>query len=286
MVFPVMTASLADGLYATLQTTEGDIRIDLQFEEAPRTCANFLSLAEGTRAWVNLENGQPDQSGFYDGITFHRVASNFVIQAGSPSGEGVDGPGYRFSDEFSTTLRHRATGTVSMANSGPNSNGSQFFITLRPTPQLDFDQAPLTSAHSVFGYVTEGLDVVAAIGNVATAPPGDGVPLIDVVITNVGVERVGLAAELFDPDQVTPRLPDVRGVQSSLAFNADLHVEMTWNARRNHLYWIFEATDLMGGRWQSLTPFSVPAQGLLLDVLYTNEVPRHFAVVAVEYFEE
>ncbi len=124
-----------------IETTQGDIYAELNETEAPKTVANFVTLA---------------QKGFYDGIIFHRVIPDFMIQTGDPTGTGMGGPGYQFQDEFSQKLRHNKAGTLSMANSGPNTNGSQFFITEGPTPHLD-------DRHSVFGYVTEGMDVVHKI---------------------------------------------------------------------------------------------------------------------------
>ena len=124
-----------------IETTLGDIYADLNEAEAPKTVENFVTLA---------------QKGFYDGIIFHRVIPDFMIQTGDPTGTGMGGPGYQFKDEFSKKLRHDKPGVLSMANSGPNTNGSQFFITVAPTSWLD-------DRHSVFGHVTEGMDVVMKI---------------------------------------------------------------------------------------------------------------------------
>lgn len=135
------TASAGDNMTATIETDKGTIKIDLFEDRAPMTVANFVNLA--TR-------------GYFDGLTFHRVVPNFVIQGGDPLGTGTGGPGYRFGDEFHPELRHTGPGILSMANAGPNTNGSQFFITLSPTPHLD-------NRHSVFGKVTEGMEVVNSI---------------------------------------------------------------------------------------------------------------------------
>ncbi|MFH1858612.1 MAG: peptidylprolyl isomerase [Candidatus Omnitrophota bacterium] len=128
-----------------IQTTKGNIEAKLYVKEAPKTVENFLTLAH---------------KGFYEGVLFHRVIPDFMIQTGDPTGTGAGGPGYTFADEFSPKLRHDKPGVLSMANAGPNTNGSQFFITEVPTPRLD-------GRHSVFGQVTEGMDVVHAIANVA-----------------------------------------------------------------------------------------------------------------------
>lgn len=150
----------------TLHTSMGDITLELDAEKAPKTVENFLRYA---------------REGFYDGTVFHRVIDGFMIQGGCPLGSGVGGPGYQFADEFHPSLRHRAEGILSMANAGPSTNGSQFFITLAPTPHLD-------NRHSVFGEVVEGLDVVKKIGRVRTGPRDR--PATDVVMRKVTIERV------------------------------------------------------------------------------------------------
>jgi peptidyl-prolyl cis-trans isomerase A (cyclophilin A) len=133
-------AALPDGLYAEFQTSRGVIVARLAFGEAPLTVANFVGLAEGTLPFQNRPAGQP----FYDGLTFHRVIADFMIQGGDPQGNGSGGPGYRFADELVPELTHDGPGVLSMANSGPNTNGSQFFITHVATPWLD-------RLHAVFG---------------------------------------------------------------------------------------------------------------------------------------
>jgi peptidyl-prolyl cis-trans isomerase A (cyclophilin A) len=170
------------GTYAHFDTTEGTFTIKLFDKEAPNTVANFIGLAEGTKEFTNPRTGRKEKKPFYDGIVFHRVIDGFMIQGGDPLGEGHGGPGYNFADEFHPSLRHTKAGTLSMANAGPNTNGSQFFITLAPTPHLD-------NRHSVFGEVIEGLDIVKKIGRVPTRKPGDK-PIKDVVINKVRIERV------------------------------------------------------------------------------------------------
>jgi peptidyl-prolyl cis-trans isomerase A (cyclophilin A) len=174
---------LDPGLYAHFTTSKGKFTIRLHDTEAPKTVENFVGLAEGTKEFTDPATGRRTRRPFYDGIIFHRVIDGFMIQGGDPEGSGRGGPGYRFADEFHPRLRHDRAGVLSMANAGPNSNGSQFFITLGPTPHLD-------NRHSVFGEVVEGLDVVRTIGRVPTSKPADR-PLQDVVIENVRIERVG-----------------------------------------------------------------------------------------------
>jgi peptidyl-prolyl cis-trans isomerase A (cyclophilin A) len=162
------------GMFAEIQTNKGTILIRLEMDKVPLTVANFVGLAEG-----NIENnskgaGEP----FYDGIKFHRVIPDFMIQTGDPQGTGMGGPGYKFKDEFHPELKHDRPGVLSMANSGPGTNGSQFFITHKATPWLD-------GKHTVFGYVLEGQDVVDAIAQ------GDA-------IEHIEITRKGKDAKKFD----------------------------------------------------------------------------------------
>jgi peptidyl-prolyl cis-trans isomerase A (cyclophilin A) len=166
--------------YAQFDTTEGIFKIRLFDQEAPNTVANFVGLAEGTKEWRDPASGERRKVPFYDGIIFHRVINGFMIQGGDPLGQGTGGPGYNFADEFHPQLRHDKAGVLSMANAGPNTNGSQFFITLGPTPHLD-------RKHSVFGEVVEGLDVVKKIGAVPTGRQDR--PATPVVINKVTIER-------------------------------------------------------------------------------------------------
>ena len=167
-------------VHARFTTTEGSFRIRLFDAEAPNTVANFTGLAEGTKEFIDPKTNQKTTRPFYDGLVFHRVIASFMIQGGDPLGTGTGGPGYRFADEFHPTLRHDKPGVLSMANAGPNTNGSQFFITLVPTPWLD-------NRHSVFGEVVEGMDVVAKIGAVKTGAQDR--PITPVVIQSVRIER-------------------------------------------------------------------------------------------------
>jgi cyclophilin family peptidyl-prolyl cis-trans isomerase len=162
-----------DRLTAVFDTNKGQFKVELFAKECPETVWNFVNLAEGRQ--------EGKKSGpFYDGLVFHRVIDGFMIQGGCPDGTGMGGPGYRFEDEFHPELRHTGEGILSMANAGPGTNGSQFFITLAPTPHLD-------NRHSVFGKVVEGMDVVKDIGQTQTGPMDR--PTNDVVIEKITIER-------------------------------------------------------------------------------------------------
>lgn len=201
---------LADGLYAEMNTSKGKILLQLEFEKTPLTVANFVGLAEGTKNYVKWESADqyieehfilneakqpigrksPDQQKqkpkaqnkpYYDGLTFHRVIPDFMIQGGDPLGTGMGGPGYQFKDEIDSSLKHSGPGIFSMANSGPGSNGSQFFITHKATPWLD-------GKHTVFGHVVEGQDVVDKI-------------VVGDKINSVKILRIGDKAKAFKGDE-------------------------------------------------------------------------------------
>ena len=167
---------MSDGIYANFTTAKGSIRVRLTYQETPGTVGNFVALAEG-----NLENShQPQGTPYYDGLNFHRVIPDFMIQGGCPQRSGTGGPGYQFDDEFRDDLTHNRPGVLSMANAGPGTNGSQFFITHVPTPWLDY-------AHSIFGAVQSDADqdVVNAIAQgdniVSVTIEGDAQALLDSV---------------------------------------------------------------------------------------------------------
>jgi peptidyl-prolyl cis-trans isomerase A (cyclophilin A) len=168
----------ADG--ATLRTTMGDVTVELSPGLVPLTVGNFVGLATGELAWRDPETGDVRDDPLYANVPFHRVIDGFMIQGGDPTGTGRGGPGYTFDDEFHPDLTHDSAGVLSMANSGPNTNGSQFFVTLDAQPHLD-------GRHAVFGRVVEGMDVVEAIGAVAT--DDNDRPLEPVLLESVAVER-------------------------------------------------------------------------------------------------
>lgn len=165
---------MKDGLYARINTSKGEILIDLEFERTPGTVGNFVALAEGEMDNSARGKGEP----YYDGLKFHRVIADFMIQGGCPQGTGTGNPGYQFDDEFHPDLKHDGPGVLSMANAGPGTNGSQFFITHIATPWLD-------NNHTVFGKVSNGQDVVDTIAQ-------------DDIIENIEIIRVGEKAEAFN----------------------------------------------------------------------------------------
>jgi peptidyl-prolyl cis-trans isomerase A (cyclophilin A) len=169
------------GTYAIFETSQGDIVCKLFEKETPKTVENFVGLAEGTKEFNDPKSGQKTKRPFFDGLMFHRVIPQFMIQGGCPLGTGTGGPGYRFNDEFHSSLKHDKAGKLSMANSGPNTNGSQFFITVAATPWLD-------NRHSIFGEVVEGQDVA----NKISESPRDSQdrPRTPVTLKHVRIERV------------------------------------------------------------------------------------------------
>jgi peptidyl-prolyl cis-trans isomerase A (cyclophilin A) len=164
---------------ATFDTSAGPFKVRLYDDKAPKTVDNFVGLATGAKQWTD-PSGKPTARPFYDGLIFHRVIDGFMIQGGCPEGSGRGGPGYKFADEFGPGLRHDKAGLLSMANAGPNTNGSQFFITLAATPWLD-------NKHAIFGEVVEGLDVIKAIGKTATGAQDR--PVKDIVINKVTIDK-------------------------------------------------------------------------------------------------
>ncbi|OIV41270.1 peptidylprolyl isomerase [Flavobacterium johnsoniae] len=192
---------MENGIYAKFNTSKGSILVKLTHDLTPGTVGNFVALAEG-----NMENKvKPQGQKFYDGLTFHRVIADFMIQGGCPKGTGTGDPGYKFDDEFHPTLKHDRPGVLSMANSGPGSNGSQFFITHVPTPWLD-------GKHSVFGYVVEGQDIVDAVAQ------GDNLDSVEII-------RVGEEAQKWNAIEAFVGLKGAR-LKREAALKAESEAKM------------------------------------------------------------
>jgi peptidyl-prolyl cis-trans isomerase A (cyclophilin A) len=253
-VLPGRTLGQTNGIFADFTTSLGSFTCQLDYTNAPKAVANFIGLATGQRAWLDLPTGRVRTNTFYNGLTFHRVIANFMIQGGSPNGQGNDGPGYVFQDEFHPSLTFSDFGVLAMANSGTNSNGSQFFITVASTPWLN-------NVHTIFGRVTSGSNVVYAISRVATG--ANDKPLTNVVIQQVAIRRVGSAAQAFNVHgQGLPTVTNLAlrinpaGSDILLSFTNRLHAD-------NRLY---VSTNLSG--WSGLE------LGLELGPTFTNSLRR------------
>ena len=237
-----MTQNLQDGVYAKITTPKGELLLSLEYEKAPMTVSNFIGLAEGS---LNLKKpGTP----FYDGLIFHRVINDFMIQAGCPDGKGTGGPGYKFPDEINSKLKHVGPGILSMANAGPGTNGSQFFITHVATPWLD-------GKHTVFGKVVEGQNVVNAIAQ------GD-------VIKKVEILRVGEKAQKFIVSKESFSEEVVKAEKVEQARIADLRKEL------------FRELD---NRWPSATITDSGLRYVVLAEGNGGESPKHGQNVTVHY---
>lgn len=203
---------LEDGLYAEFKTSKGPFIAELYFEETPLTVSNFVALAEGTHP---LADSTYNEKKYYDGLIFHRVIDGFMIQGGDPTGTGSGGPGYKYPDEFVDSLSHDSKGLLSMANAGPATNGSQFFITLTPVTNLD-------GKHSVFGKIVKGQKVVDSIGKVKTGPRDK--PVEDVVMNEVNIIRKGKAAKDFEAAKTFQN--QLQDIKTKEAEKAEKLVEM------------------------------------------------------------
>lgn len=182
-------AQYTNGIYAEFNTTMGSYTCRMEYAFAPKAVANFISLANGQRSWLDLPTGITKTNPFYNGTTFHRVIAGFMNQGGSPNGLGTDGPGYAFIDEFTPSLRHDSFGVLSSANSGPDSNGAQYFITVSAQPQLN-------DVHTIFGKLFGGSNVVYAINHVVTGV--NDKPLTNVTVNSIAIRRIGASAIAFD----------------------------------------------------------------------------------------
>jgi peptidyl-prolyl cis-trans isomerase A (cyclophilin A) len=263
-------AQYTNGIYAEFNTSMGSYTCRLEYALAPKTVANFIGLATGQRAWLDLSSGVVNTNPFFDGTTFHRVITGFMNQGGSPNGLGTDGPGYQFTDEFTPSLRHDGLGVLSMANSGPDSNGSQYFITVSAQPHLD-------DVHTVFGRLYGGSNIVYAINHVAT--DANNKPLTNVVLHSVTIRRIGAAALGFDI--TTNGLPEVTSLQASIA-RAGTNLSLTFSNRVNTDNRLYISTNLANWTGSSL---GIETSSSLTNTLFLNVVaPRQFFRLAqVQY---
>jgi len=254
-------AQYTDGIYAEFNTSMGSYTCRLEYALAPKAVANFIGLATGQRSWLDLPTGLVKTAPFYNGTTFHRIIGGFMNQGGSPNGQGTDGPGYAFVDEFSASLPHDRFGVLSMANSGPDSNGSQYFITVEPTPWLN-------DLHTVFGRLYGGSNVVYAINHVAT--DGNNKPLTNVTVQSVIIRRVGTAANAFDINgQGLPLVTNINlkiakaAPKVTLTFSNQLYADSRFYASGNLTDWISSklGIDVSGTPTNSITvAVSTPKQ--------------------------
>lgn len=266
----------AEGLFAVFQTTHGGVPAGsftclLHYDKAPLAVANFITLAEGTRGWVNPPRGGVTNSLFYNGLKCHRIISNFMIQGGDPNGNGSGGPGYRFVDEFHPDLRHDHPGVLSMANSGVNTNGSQFFVTVAET-------AHLNDVHTIFGEVVEGYEsCVLPLSNV---PVNGSIPVQDVVISSVTIQRLGAAAQAFNPLNPLLGLPLCSMHQTRLERSAAGALTLRWAEPAHCTYTFLDSPDLTTWAGESFTYFSgyEPSadQSLVVTDVPAVGAPRHF----------
>lgn len=254
---------MKDGLYAHFTTNKGNILVELKPEHTPGTVANFVGLAEG-----QLENkAKPLGEPYYDGLKFHRVIADFMIQGGDPAGNGTGGPGYNFEDEFHPELKHDRAGVLSMANAGPGTNGSQFFITHNATPWLD-------GKHTVFGFVVEGLDVVNTISQ------GDQIETLE-------IKRVGEAAEAFDAVKTFETFNAAKAEREAKA-KAELEDKITeliddsFKATTSGLrYKVLaegDGTPLNAGTSVNIHYTGKLANGQVFDSSYTRKQPINFVL--------
>jgi cyclophilin family peptidyl-prolyl cis-trans isomerase len=260
-----------NGIFAEFNTSMGSFTCRLEYVLAPKTVANFIGLATGQRACLNEASGLVKTNPYYNGTTFHRVIAGFMIQGGSPNGLGTDGPGYAFPDEFSPSLRHDSFGILSSANSGPDSNGAQYFVTVEPTPWLNH-------VHTVFGQLFGGSNVVSAINQVATG--ANNKPLTNVVVQNITIQRIGAAAQAFDIQ--AQGLPVVNNLNVRIT-QVETNVSLTFS---NQLYAdtrLYDSVDLLS--WtatplgiETATPVVAGSVGRAM-----SEEAQFFRMVQVQY---
>ncbi len=271
----------AEGLFAVFQMTHGGVpagsfTCQLYYDKAPTAVANFISLAEGTRGWIDPLHGRISNEPYYNGLKCHRIISNFMIQGGDPKGNGTGGPGYRFVDEFQPELRHDHPGVLSMANSGKNSNGSQFFVTVSETPNLN-------DVHTIFGEVVEGYEsCVLPLSHVPTN--ASDAPLQDVVISSVTIQRLGAAAQAFDPLNPLLGLPVCSMHPVRFERTPAGVMTLLWAEPAHCSYTLLDSADLSAWASKSYDYYSgyapVATQSLIVTAVPPPGAPRHFFQLA------
>ncbi len=229
------SAQYTNGIYAEFNTSMGSYTCALYYAQSPKAVANFIGLATGQRAWLSLPSGVVKTNPFYAGTTFHRVIAGFMNQGGSPNAQGTDNPGYAFVDEFTNSLRFDSFGVLAMANSGPDSNGGQYFVTVSP-------QAQLNDVHTIFGRLYGGSNVVYAINHVAT--DANDKPLTNVVVNTVKIVTNGSAATAFNINaQGLPLVTNLNlkiakvGTNVSLTYSNRLYAENRIYSSSNLVNW-------------------------------------------------
>lgn len=270
LLWALGASAQTNGIFADFTTSMGNFTCQLSYSNSPVAVANFIGLATGERPWLDLITGEVRTNAFYDGLTFHRVISGFMIQGGSPNGKGTDGPGYYFVDQFNPLLTFGTPWLLAMANSGPDSNGSQFFITVEPYTSGN-------NTYVIFGRVVSGTNVVSAINKVAT--DANDKPLTNVVIQQVSIRRVGDAAQAFDVNAYS--LPLVTNIPLSIAGGSQ-QVSLTFSNRIYADNRLYSATNLSSWTLNSLGIETTAPTSNSVQVI-TDSPQKFFRFAQVQY---